>query len=485
MVILRPNFERGKYTMKRKLTKIVATISDRRCDVDFIKKLYEEGMNVVRLNTAHQSHADTLRVIENVRKVSDKIALLLDTKGPEIRTTEADCEIPVKGGDIVKIKGKPGQATTPDMICVTYPDFVNDVPVGSRILVDDGSVEMVVIDKNDECLTCEVKNEGSIEGKKSVNIPSVHIKLPALSQKDIEYIKFAVENGIDFIAHSFVRSKNDVLAVQQILDQYNSGIKIIAKIENQDGVDNIDEILDVAYGVMVARGDLAIEVPREKIPGIQKMLIDKCAKRRKPVIVATQMLHSMIKNPSPTRAEVTDIATAIYEGTDAIMLSGETAYGKYPVEAVQTMTRIALEVESQNDAYRDRDITVLTNKVAAMLIKYSVKSATQLNAKAIVADTTSGRTVRNLTGFRGNVPIFALCYRESTMRELALSFGVFCQMVQRRDNTDDFLKENLSNMINSGLLNREDLIVILAGSFGRSRAANFIRIIEAGELDNQ
>lgn len=485
MVILRPNFERGKNTMKRKLTKIVATISDRRCDVDFIKRLYDEGVNVVRLNTAHQSHADTLKVIENVRKVSDKIALLLDTKGPEIRTTESQIEIPVKGGDIIKIKGEPSQATTPDMICVTYPDFVADVPVGSCILIDDGSVEMTVVDKNDQFLACEVKNEGVIEGKKSVNIPSVHIKLPALSQKDKEYIKFAVENGIDFIAHSFVRSKNDVLAVQQILDEYHSEIKIIAKIENQDGVDNIDEILDVAYGVMVARGDLAIEVPREKIPGIQKMLIDKCATRRKPVIVATQMLHSMIKNPSPTRAEVTDIATAIYEGTDAIMLSGETAYGKYPVEAVQTMTRIALEVESQNDAYRDRDITVLTNKVAAMLIKYSVKSATQLNAKAIVADTTSGRTVRNLTGFRGNVPIFALCYRESTMRELALSFGVFCQMVQRRDNTDDFLKENLSNMINSGLLNREDLIVILAGSFGRSRAANFIRIIEAGELDNQ
>lgn len=471
--------------MKRKLTKIVATISDRRCDVDFIKKLYEEGVNVVRLNTAHQSHADTLKVIENVRKVSDRIALLLDTKGPEIRTTMSDSEIPVKGGDIVRIMGNPTQETTADMVCVTYPDFVADVPVGSCILIDDGSVEMTVIDKNDQFLTCEVKNEGVIEGKKSVNIPSVHIKLPALSQKDKEYIKFAVENGIDFIAHSFVRSKNDVLAVQQILDEYHSDVKIIAKIENQDGVDNIDEILDVAYGVMVARGDLAIEVPREKIPGIQKMLINKCAQRRKPVIVATQMLHSMIKNPSPTRAEVTDIATAIYEGTDAIMLSGETAYGKYPVEAVQTMTRIALEVESQNDAYRDRDITVLTNKVAAMLIKYAVKSATQLNAKAIVADTTSGRTVRNLTGFRGNVPIFALCYRESTMRELALSFGVFCQMVQRRDNTDDFLKENLSNMINEGLLNREDLIVILAGSFGRCRAANFIRIIEAGELDNQ
>ncbi len=485
MVILRPNFERGKNTMKRKLTKIVATISDRRCDVDFIKRLYDEGVNVVRLNTAHQSHADTLKVIENVRKVSDKIALLLDTKGPEIRTTESQLEIPVKGGDIIKIKGEPSQATTPDMICVTYPDFVADVPVGSCILIDDGSVEMTVVDKNDQFLACEVKNEGVIEGKKSVNIPSVHIKLPALSQKDKEYIKFAVENGIDFIAHSFVRSKNDVLAVQQILDEYHSEIKIIAKIENQDGVDNIDEILDVAYGVMVARGDLAIEVPREKIPGIQKMLIDKCATRRKPVIVATQMLHSMIKNPSPTRAEVTDIATAIYEGTDAIMLSGETAYGKYPVEAVQTMSRIALEVESQNDAYRDRDITVLTNKVAAMLIKYSVKSATQLNAKAIVADTTSGRTVRNLTGFRGNVPIFALCYRESTMRELALSFGVFCQMVQRRDNTDDFLKENLSNMIQGGLLASDDLIVILAGSFGRCRAANFIRIIEAGELNNQ
>jgi pyruvate kinase len=466
----------------QKLTKIVATVSDRRCDVEFIQKLYEEGMNVVRLNTAHQSHEDTLRVIENVRKVSDKIALLLDTKGPEIRTTQACEDIKVKSGDLVKLKGAPDQKSSTEMVCVTYAGFVEDVPVGSRILIDDGELEMVVVDKNSDYLTCEVKNEGVIEGKKSVNIPSVHIKLPSLSDKDKGYVEFAIKNKIDFIAHSFVRNKEDVLAIQQILDQHKSDIKIIAKIENQDGVDNIDEILDYAYGIMVARGDLAIEVPREKIPGIQKMMVKKCADRRKPVIIATQMLHTMIKNPRPTRAEVSDVATAIYDGADAIMLSGETAYGSYPVEAVQTMARIAVEVEKNKDSFQNNEIAILTNEVAAHLSRYAVKSATLLNAKAIVADTTSGRTVRNITGFRGDVPVFALCYCKSIMRELSLSYGVYASYVEQRDNTDDFLNESIQMLINNKWLNPNDRIVILAGSFGKSIGANFIRIIDAGDL---
>jgi pyruvate kinase len=306
----------------RKLTKIVATISDMNCDQDFLRKLYDAGMNVVRLNTAHQDHKDTLKVVENVRKVSNKIALLLDTKGPEIRTTKAEERIPVKSRQLIHMKGDPDGLSTPEMICVNYSNFVEDIPDGSIILIDDGDIELEVVSHEGDCIVCEVKNEGYIKGKKSVNIPSVHITLPTLSDKDIGYIHFAVEHDLDFIAHSFVRNKEDVMAV---------------------------------HGVMIARGDLAIEVPRERIPMIQKQIIRKCMERRKVVITATQMLHSMIESPRPTRAEVSDIATAIYDGTDALMLSGETAYGKYPLESVKMMTKVAKEVE-QNKGFNDETL---------------------------------------------------------------------------------------------------------------------------------
>lgn len=468
----------------QKLTKIVATISDRRCDVNFIQSLYNAGINVVRLNTAHQGHDDTLRVIENVRKVSDKIALLLDTKGPEIRTTKIEKEIAVEAGDKVRVKGAPGQVSTSEMVCVSYSNFVADVPVESRILIDDGEIELIVVDKNEEFLNCEVQNKGLIEGKKSVNIPGVSIKLPSLSEKDRDYVLFAIENKLDFIAHSFVRNKEDVLAIQEILDAHDSKIKIIAKIENQDGIDNIDEILDYAYGVMVARGDLAIEIPRERIPFIQKQLITKCINRRKPVIVATQMLHSMIKNPRPTRAEVTDIATAVFDGTDAIMLSGETAYGDYPLESVETMTRIALQVESDMEGFVDSAYTTLSNQTSAYLSKVAVKLGMRMNAKAIVADTTSGRTVRNVTGFRGPTKIHAMVYEKHTMRELALSYGVYAHFLTPRPNTDAFLQYAAETLVNEKMLNAEDLVVFLAGSFGQSRGANFVQVLQLHELIN-
>lgn len=466
----------------QKLTKIVATVSDRRCDVDFIQKLYDSGVNVVRLNTAHQTHEDTLRVINNVREVSNKIALLLDTKGPEIRTTKLTEEIPVKGGDVIKIKGAPDQESNKEMVCVNYAGFVNDVPVKSRILIDDGEIELCVIDKNDDHLVCKVKNTGFIEGKKSVNIPSVHIKLPSLSEKDKDYVEFAIENDLDFIAHSFVRNKEDVLAIQEMLDAKNSQVKIIAKIENQDGIDNIDEILEHAYGVMIARGDLAIEVPREKIPFYQKQLIKKCTDKRKPVIVATQMLHSMIKNPRPTRAEVTDIATAIFDGTDAIMLSGETAYGDYPIESVETMARIAAEVEKDKENFIDPGYTILTNEVSAYLSKAAVKTAIRMNANALIADTTTGRTVRNLTGFRGNVPVYAMVYLERTMRELALSYGVHSHFIKAEKSTDSFLRASAKILVDHDHINEEDKVVFLAGSFGQARGANFIQVLEAKEI---
>lgn len=466
-----------------KLTKIVATISDLNCEPSFLKSLYKEGMNVVRLNTAHQSHEDTLKVVNNVRAVSDKIALLLDTKGPEIRTTKADEKIPVKGKQLIKMKGDPNGISSPDMIYVSYPKFEEDVPVGSFILIDDGDIELEVVGKENDALVCEVGNQGYIKGRKSVNIPSVHIKLPALSEKDKLFIHFAAENKLDFIAHSFVRNKEDVLAVQRILDEHNSPIKIIAKIENQQGIDNIDEILDVVYGVMVARGDLAIEVPRERIPVIQKQIIRKCMERRKVVITATQMLHSMIENPRPTRAEVSDIATAIYDGTDAVMLSGETAYGKYPLESVKVMASVAKEVEQNKGCYvDDLPVAALASQVSGWLCQSAVEAVTTLDNHAIVADTTSGRTIRNLSGFRGKRPIFAMAYNKLTMRLLALSYGVHVNYIEQRSTPDEFIRAGLAKLLRKGYLKSSDQIVIIAGSFGRGKGASFIEIGDVSEL---
>lgn len=304
----------------------------------------------------------------------------------------------------------------------------------------------------------------------------MEFRLPSLTEKDREYIRFSIENGVDFIAHSFVRSKEDVLAIQEILDEYKSPIKIIAKIENRQGVDNISEILDHAYGIMVARGDLAIEIPYEKIPGIQKMIINKCISRRKPVIIATQMLHSMIRNPRPTRAEVSDIASAIYSKTDAIMLSGETANGSYPVESVSVMARVAAEVEKTQNDLHDVPPVVLTNERSAFLTKTAVEAAVKLNAKAIVADSSSGNSIRNMAGFRGRRPIYAHCYDRHTVRHLSLSFGVYPHYIERTVNSHEFVRKALLSHLKDGTLKEKDLVIIIAGNYGDSFGASFIEI---------
>jgi pyruvate kinase len=461
--------------MKKK-TKIVATISDKKCDLELMRNMFDAGIDVVRLNTAHLTYESALKIVDTTRSVSDKIAFLLDTKGPEIRTTESIEDIPVKCNDIVCIKGAPGLMTTRECISVSYEAFVEDVPIGSNILIDDGFVELLVIDKKDDHLVCEVQNDGIIQGRKSVNIPSVHVKLPTLSQKDIGFIHFAIEHELDFIAHSFVRRKDDVLAVQKILDENNSKIKIIAKIENQEGVDNIDEILDHSYGIMVARGDLAVEIPQEQIPGVQKMLIGKALERRKPVITATQMLHSMIKSPRPTRAEVSDVANAIYDGTDAIMLSGETAYGDYPLLAVQTMSNIALQVEKSLKPLRETSYFILNNKVTAFLARAAVKAAVELGAEVIIADTITGRTIRGLAAYRGEKIIFAQCYDTRVMRELALSYGVLPNFANMKSSNDEFINDAIQALLKIKRVKNEDLIVVLAGNFGPSSGASFIEV---------
>ncbi len=464
-----------------KKTKIVATISDMNCSEPFVRELYENGVNVVRLNSAHQSLEGALKIVNAVRAVSDRIAIMMDTKGPEIRTGSFPSPVSVTEGEIIYLGGE--FASDPAVyIPLTYPGFAGAVPIGSRILIDDGEIELAAIETDGFSLRCKVMNSGMIKSRKSVNVPNVHIGLPSLSQRDLKYIDFSIDNGLDFIAHSFVRNRADVVAVQEILDQRGSGIKVIAKIENQSGVENINEILDVAYGVMVARGDLAIEIPFEKVPGIQKMLINKCIERRKPVIIATQMLHSMIEDPRPTRAEVNDVASAIYSQTDAIMLSGETAVGAYPVEAVKTMSSIALEVEKSKEVMNDIPIVVLNNEVSAFLIKSAVEGAVELNARAIIADTTSGRTIRSLSAYRGIRPLFAQCYREETVRHLALSYGVSARFMEQEQISHQFVGKALHQLRREIDLPEDDLVIIVAGNFGRSKGVSFVEIGSVGNL---
>ena len=422
-------------------------------------------------------------MIANVRTVSNRIAILMDTKGPEVRTTEcADGSIDFKTGDVVRIVGNPELKTTKDCIAVTYTNFVNDLNVGDEILMDDGELDLRVTEKTDEALTCEICNDATLGSRKSVNVPGVRINLPSLTEKDRNNILYAIEKDIDFIAHSFVRNKQDVMDIRQILDAYGSDIRIIAKIENQEGVDNIDEILEVADGVMVARGDLGIEVPQERIPGIQRQLIRKCILAKKPVIVATQMLHTMINNPRPTRAEVTDIANAIYYRTDALMLSGETAYGKYPVEAVRTMAKIAAQAEK--DKLSENDIRIPLEEgtdVTAFLAKQAVKATTKLPIRAIITDSFSGRMARNLAAFRGKYPVLAICYKEKTMRHLALSYGVEAIYMPEKANGQAYYFAALRKLLDDGVLTENEMVAYLSG--GKQGAqTSFLEINVVGDV---
>jgi pyruvate kinase len=452
--------------------------------VDFIRALYQAGMNVVRLNTAHMPAEGLSRVVNNVRAVSGRIGILIDTKGPEIRTTHSEAPIVFTTGQRVAVVGNPSGITSHECICVSYQEIGRDLPVGADILIDDGDLELKVRSKENDQLICEVLNDGVLGSHKSVNVPGVRISLPSLTDNDRANIHWAVAHDLDFIAHSFVRSRKDVLDVQQLLDEYNSPIKIIAKIENQEGVDRIDEILEVAYGVMVARGDLGIEVPAERVPGIQRVLIRKCVEAKKPVIVATQMLHSMITNPRPTRAEVTDVANAIYYRTDALMLSGETAYGKYPVEAVQTMTRIVREAEKTKLSANDIRVPIQGDDldVTSFLAKQAVKSSQKLNVRAIITDSFSGRTARYLAAFRGVATVFAICYSEQVMRMLSLSYGVWAVYQPWNENRREYLYDALRRLIESGWLTSDDQVAHLSGSFGVGGGTTFLEINRVGNV---
>lgn len=446
-----------------KQTKIVASVSDLRCEVEFIQQLYDAGVNVIRMNTAHATPEGLRTIIRNVRAVSPKLGILIDTKGPEVRTTGAKAPIEYKTGEKVSIVGDAEHDTTHDTICLSYADICKDVKVGDDILFDDGELDMQVVANDGSKLTVEVMNNGKLGSHKSVNVPGEHIDLPALTEKDKRNILLAIEEDIDFIAHSFVRSKEDLLEVQKILDEHNSDIKIISKIENQEGVDNIDEILDHCYGIMVARGDLGIEIPAEKIPGIQRMIIKKCVFRKKPVIVATQMLHTMIKNPRPTRAEVSDIASAVFHNTDALMLSGETASGAYPIEAVKTMAKIAEQAEADRRLHLPKvDVDGADTNLRDFLCKAAIETTAKLGVKCILTDSGTGDDARTLAAYRGPNPIVAICKKEKLQRWLALSYGVVATY-PKQDELDKMFFNTVKKLYEQGLIGLDDKVTYLSG----------------------
>ena len=467
-----------------KQTKIVCSISDRSCDVDFIRGLFNAGMNVVRMNTAHATPDGIRSIIRNTRAVSPHIGILIDTKGPEVRTTDVESPIEYKTGDVVRIFGRPEMNTTHDIINVSFPDFAKDVKVGDIILFDDGAIGMKVMGIEGPAVYVEVQNDGVLGAHKSVNVPGEHIDLPALTEKDKRNINLAIEEDIDFIAHSFVRSADDVHAVQKILDERHSDIKIISKIENQEGVDNIDEIINASYGIMVARGDLGIEVPVEKIPGIQRMIIRKCVERHKPVIVATQMLHTMITNPRPTRAEVTDIANAIYSNTDALMLSGETASGKYPLEAVKTMAAVAEQAENDRNSF-DAMYNVPLNEHCSQrefLSHSAIESSRLLGIAGIITASKSGYTARCLATYRGPKPILAICYNDKLQRWLNLSYGVIAVRQKEKASSGEIFNAALRMLRQKGYVTNEDKVAYLSGALDSlGDGTTLLELIKVGD----
>ncbi|MFR9563485.1 MAG: pyruvate kinase [Rikenellaceae bacterium] len=476
---------------KMKKTKVVATISDIRCDVELIQKLYDAGMDVVRINSAHATEDGATQVVTNARKVSSSIPVMIDTKGPEIRLTnvgDGEGSIMFAEGDIVKVKGTANnETTTAEMIYMNVPSLVNDMSVGNRLLIADGELELQVIEKNDDHLVCKFNIGGKMKSRKSVNVPGVRVDLPSITPKDKRFIEWATKNDVDFIAHSFVRSAADVKAVQDILDANNSPIKIISKIENQEGIDNIDEIIEASYAIMVARGDMGVELSAEKIPGAQRMIVEKCIAAKRPVIIATQMVYSMTNSPRPTRAEVSDVASAIYERVDAIMLSDETATGKYPVEAVTTMAKIAREIESQENQFPpmvDIDMVSVNHEITAQLARSAVRACSNLPIKYVITDTDTGRTGRYLAAFRGTKSVVAVCYTQPAQRILALSYGVVPILRKESEsNGFHFISDAIEYINDYNKLESSDMVAVVGGSFGRGKGGSYVEIATVADIE--
>ncbi len=469
--------------MKR--TKIVCTIGPASESEETLEQLVEAGMNVARLNFSHGDHDEHLTRIERIRKISEKtdrpVGIMLDTKGPEIRTHKmAEEVVNIKKGDTVRISMTEVEGTA-EKFSVSYDGLINDVEIGMPILLDDGLVELQVseIDSDNQEIVTKAINSGQLKNNKGVNVPGASLNLPGLTDKDRSDIEFGIKNGINFIAASFVRRTSDVLEIKEILEQHDAlHVQIIPKIENQEGVDNLDEIISVSDGLMVARGDLGVEIPVEEVPIVQKEMIEKCRRAGKPVITATQMLDSMQSNPRPTRAEASDVANAIFDGTDAIMLSGETAAGDYPVEAVQTMSNIAIRTEASlinQDAYSLKAYDQGdTTEAIGQAVGHTAKN---LNINTIVAATESGHTARMISKYRPKANILAMTFSKETALALTLKWGVVPLVATKPESTDDMFNVAANFVVEHEFAKEGDLIIITAGvPVGESGTTNLMKI---------
>ena len=468
-------------------TKIICTLGPSTDKEGVLRELVASGMNVARFNFSHGSyeeHKGRLDMLKAVRAELNKpVAALLDTKGPEIRLKE------FKNGVEMLEAGQTFTLTTREVegtkeICsITYKDLPQDVHEGGTIMLDDGLIKLAIKSVTDTDIVCEVLNSGKIKTKKGVNVPGVHLSMPYLSQRDRDDIIFGVQQGFDFIAASFVRTAQDVYDIRNLLNEYDSNIRIIAKIENREGVNNIDSILSAADAVMVARGDLGVEIDFTELPGIQKSVIDRSFSFGKPIVTATQMLDSMMVNPRPTRAEISDVANAIYDGTSAIMLSGETAAGAYPVEALKTMSAIAERTETENHA-RVEYLTEATNgkiSVSDATAHAACLTAKDVNAAAIVTVSESGTTARLLSKYRPQQPIIACVMKEQVQRQLSLSWGITSLMMPLAHSTDELIEMSTALAKENGFLHNGELAVVTAGvPVGISGTTNMIKIHMVG-----
>ena len=468
-------------------TKIICTLGPSTDKGDVLRELIANGMNVARFNFSHGSHEEHLGRLEKLKALREElgkpVAALLDTKGPEIRLKD------FKNGVENLVAGQTFTLTTRDVegtneICsITYKDLPMDVEPNGIIMLDDGLIKLQIQTVNDTDIVCTVLNNGKIKNKKGVNVPGVHLSMPYMSQRDKDDIIFGIEQGYDFIAASFVRTAQDVYDIRNLLNQYDSNIRIIAKIENREGVNNIDSILAAADAVMVARGDLGVEIDFTELPGIQKTIIDRSFSFGKPIVTATQMLDSMIVNPRPTRAEISDVANAIYDGTSAIMLSGETAAGAYPVEALKTMSAIAERTEQEGFYLRGRTMDFNPGKISVSdaTAHAACLTARDVNAAAIVTVSESGTTARLLSKYRPQQPIIACVMREQVQRQLSLSWGITPLMMSLAHSTDELIEMSTALAKENGYLHNGELAVVTAGvPVGVSGTTNMIKIHMVG-----
>lgn len=474
-----------------KKTKIVCTIGPASESPEVLEQLVRNGMNVARLNFSHGSHEEHLEKIKTIkrlrRKLNVPLGLMLDTKGPEIRIGRfEEKEYFLKPDDTFTITTR-DVIGNKDIVSVSYEGLPNDVEKGSIISVDDGLIQLEVMEiKDGTDIVCRVQNNGVISNNKGVNLPGRVTNLPAITPKDVDDIKFGIENGIDMIAASFIRKKEDIYDIRKVLEDHGGeDILILSKIESQEGVDNIDEIIEASDGIMVARGDLGVEIRTELIPLVQKEVIRKCNKAAKPVITATQMLDSMQRNPRPTRAETTDVANAIIDGTDCVMLSGETAAGKYPVEAVKTMRDICITTELSDDFEENIYQTEIDRKITTTnaISKSTCTIANQLDAKAIITCTSSGNTAKAVSKFRPKTNIIACTIDEKVARRLSVSWGVYPIIVEKAHETDELIERAIVGALKENYVQEGDLTVLTAGiPLGVSGTSNLIKVHVIGDI---